>query len=67
MKKSYGSFINPVFIMSAILKSIESGKWEKIEKKQQKTLYFVVFNLTKKRKKAINRVYGEYAVEANTV
>ena len=32
MKKSYGSFINPVFIMSAILKSIESGKWEKIEK-----------------------------------
>lgn len=31
MKKSYESFIKPVFIINAILRSIESGSWEKIE------------------------------------
>lgn len=28
MKKSYESFIRPVFVMNAILRSLESGKWE---------------------------------------
>ena len=31
MKKSYESFIKPVFIINAILRSIESGSWEKIQ------------------------------------
>ena len=31
MKKSYESFIKPVFIINAILRSIESGKWEPIK------------------------------------
>lgn len=30
MKKSYESFITPVFVINAILRSLESGKWEKI-------------------------------------
>lgn len=32
MKKSYESFITPVFIMNTILRSLESGKWEKLPK-----------------------------------
>lgn len=30
MKKSYESFITPVFVINAILRSLESGKWEQI-------------------------------------
>lgn len=32
MEKSYESFIAPVFIMNAILRSLESGKWEAVHK-----------------------------------
>ena len=30
MKKSYSSFVKPVFIMNAILRSLDSGKWEDV-------------------------------------
>lgn len=30
MEKSYESFIAPVFIMNAILRSLESGRWERV-------------------------------------
>jgi len=30
MEKSYESFVAPVFIMSAILRSLESGRWERV-------------------------------------
>ena len=30
MKKSYESFILPVFVLNAIERSLESGKWEEI-------------------------------------
>ena len=30
MKQSYENFITPVFIINAIMRSMESGKWEDI-------------------------------------
>ena len=30
MTKSYASFVNPVYIMSAILRSLDSGRWETV-------------------------------------
>ncbi|MBQ7387557.1 MAG: Gfo/Idh/MocA family oxidoreductase [Clostridia bacterium] len=32
MEKSYEDFLSPVFVINAILRSIESGKWEKTKK-----------------------------------
>ena len=31
MKKSYRSFVKPVFIMNAIIRSLDSGKWEDVK------------------------------------
>ena len=30
MKKSYSSFVKPVYIMNAVLRSLDSGKWEQV-------------------------------------
>ena len=35
MKKSYGSFVKPVYIMNAILRSLDSGKWEQVGSYQE--------------------------------
>ena len=35
MKKSYGSFVKPVYIMNAILRSLDSGSWEQVGSYQE--------------------------------